>query len=128
MIKMAFTYRCFTKSVLCCLFGLLSCNKKEKSVPPGVIPPEQLSEILLELSLVDGAQNVSFSAGYAQTFESDVFYRAVLQKHQITKDSLMQSMDWYAQNVKMLMAVYERSIQKLDSMRTVQSVDEDINP
>lgn len=110
------------------LLILASCGRKENKVPQGVIPPEQMSEIILALSLVDGAQNVSFSAGNAQVFESDVFYRAVLNKHQITKDSLMQSLDWYAQNVKLLMTVYERAIQKLDSLRTSQSIDDQLNP
>ncbi|MFN4124054.1 MAG: DUF4296 domain-containing protein [Flavobacteriales bacterium] len=125
-------FRCFLNRFVLLSFVLLgmlsSCGNKGSKVPNDVIPPEQMSEIILEFSLVDGAQNVSFSAGNAQVFESDVFYRAVLHKHQITKDSLMQSIDWYAQNIKLLMTVYERSIQKLDSLRTSQSLDDQLNP
>jgi hypothetical protein len=99
------------------LFNFLACKKGEVSVPDEIIPPEQMAEILLELSIVDGAQNVSFSSGSSIDFKQWVFYNEVLKKHDITKDSLMRSMEWYADNVKVLMKVFDKAVFKLDSLR-----------
>jgi hypothetical protein len=99
------------------LFTFLACKRGAVSVPDEIIPPEQMSEILLELSIVDGAQNVSFSSGSSNDFKQWLFYNEVLKKHDITKDSLMRSMEWYADNVKILMKVFDKAVFKLDSLR-----------
>jgi hypothetical protein len=109
------------------LFFLLlsSCGKKEVEVPEGIIKPETMTSIIVDLSIADGGQNVSYSAGNSRRYDIWVFYQAVLERHGVTQEQFMQSLDWYADHIKLINEVYDNALTEINLKREKLNTESD---
>lgn len=117
----------FLKFLSVMLFFLLlsSCGKKEVEVPEGIINPETMTSIIVDLSIADGGQNVSYSAGNSRRYDIWVFYQAVLERHGVTQEQFMQSLDWYADHIKLINEVYDNALTEINLKREKLNTESD---
>ena len=112
-------------SVMLFFLLLSSCGKKEVEVPEGIINPETMTSIIVDLSIADGGQNVSYSAGNSRRYDIWVFYQAVLERHGVTQEQFMQSLDWYADHIKLINEVYDNALTEINLKREKLNTESD---
>jgi hypothetical protein len=112
-------------SVLLFFLLLSSCGKKEVEVPEGIIKPETMTSIIVDLSIADGGQNVSYSAGNSRRYDIWVFYQAALERHDVTQEQFMQSLDWYADHIKLINQVYDNALTEINLKREKLNTESD---
>lgn len=93
------------------LFGvvplLLSSCGGQPTLPEGILPDTVMRNILTDISIADAAANVSMGHPNMPRFRSETFYEPILEKHGVTRDRFLESLDFYTNNPKRLAAVYE---------------------
>ncbi len=89
---------------------LLSACQSDNVVPEGILPDSTMKSVLVELSIVDAAYNVSMTNMNAPKFKSELFYEQVMKQHGTTRAQFIRSMDFYAQHTKRLQKIYEDAL------------------
>ncbi|MCD7972062.1 MAG: DUF4296 domain-containing protein [Candidatus Azobacteroides sp.] len=90
------------------LFSVVSCRK----TPPWVIPQENMEEILVDVHIADVLIQEDYRT-FNTVEKKEALYRAVLDKHGITKQELDTSLYWYGRNSELYIKMYEKVNKKL---------------
>ena len=83
-----------------------SCSKKKEAFPTGIIVPDSMSKILIELHLAQasiGVNAIADSSGYNMAD----YQNYILQKHHIKKEEFVKSIRYYTSNPSVLKTVYD---------------------
>ena len=116
----------YFSSLILSFFVLISCGKKEVEVPEGIIKPETMTSIIVDLAIADAGQNVSYSAGNSRRYDIWVFYQAAMEKYDVTQSQFMESLDWYADHIKLLNKVYDDALIEINLKREKLNTENDI--
>lgn len=81
-------------------------------VPPGIIPVEQMIEVMTDLELSDAASKLDILPENYK-FRRDRIYLDVLGAHQTDTASFHKSLRFYTANPELLLKVYEGVEQKI---------------
>ena len=77
------------------LFGCHPNNKKNKTA--NVIPKQEMIKILVDVELAEAAISYKQGKNGPPEFYANYYYKAVFQKHHITKQQFDESLNYYAQ-------------------------------
>lgn len=89
--------------------ALWSCNSDSK-VPSGILPDSTMRSILIDISIVDAAYNVSATSPQSPKFKAELFYEQVMKEHHTSREEFNRSMAYYAQHTKQLQKIYEDAL------------------
>ncbi len=106
------------------VFGLVACQapqapEKETPLPDWVIPEDKMTDILLDVHIIEGARigkKVLGDSLYALDH-----YNKLWEKHQISKEHYDSSFDFYCQNAERMDRIYEDVILKLSEISSEQA-------
>jgi len=101
----------------CFILLNFQCKNKKQNIPSDIIAPDVLSSIIVELTLIDGAQNVGFTAGNSTLIEPYYFYGKTMEKYGVSKDQLMKSLAYYADHIKLLNEIYDMALKEVSLRR-----------
>jgi hypothetical protein len=96
---------------------LASCSS-DPVIPEGIIPDTTMSHILVQVTLIDAAYNVSLTDPNSIRFKPELFYETCLKKYGFTRIDFINSMDWYSQNTKLLLRVYDQALIELSEKQS----------
>ena len=90
--------------------ALSSCNR----TPSGVIPPDEMTDLLVDLHKGDAVVEVERSY-YSNDSLRKVLKQSILLKHGVTQDEVDSSLMWYGHHLDRYMEVYDDVIARLES-------------
>lgn len=96
------------KAIAALLAGLalLSCSSQpDKTVPEGIISPDKMASIMVDINIVDAMHNVN---SIRSEYSTAQIYRGVYEKHGITRKTFDSSMQYYARHHRKLASLYSQ--------------------
>ena len=107
-------------TVILSLLLLAACSGGEDNVtiPSGVIPPDTMRPLLVDFYLTEAAIQVKVEQqGDVRQFIVDS-YTMVFDKHHITKQRYMESLEFYSNHPQLYREMYEKVIEDLSKEQT----------
>lgn len=105
----------FVLLILLLCVSFFSCSKK---TPPGIIPQQEMEDILYDFHLVQGTDLPHVD----QEVNSEQMLAAFYKKHGITQEDFDSSMAYYTKDLKNLMAMYERLAKRIEETANEEGV------
>lgn len=98
---------------------LVSCSPKndELVIPENVIPQDEMTDILVEVQIVEGALIYKRSTGQIYNDFRDYYYTFIFDKYNITQEKFDRSMDFYKENLEVLDKIYEEVLKRLEAKK-----------
>lgn len=90
----------------------------DPEIPEGIIPDTTMSHILVQMTLIDAAYNVSLTDPNSVRFKPELFYESCLKKYGYSRVEFINSMQWYSQNTKLLLKVYDQALIELSESQS----------
>lgn len=85
-----------------------------------VIPPDKMVMVLVDLHLADGAANVKQRQDIEIKDIAGPYLDLVLKKHQITRESLDESIRFYAYHMEEYGKIYEKVVEELGKIQAIE--------
>lgn len=101
--------------------ALFSSCEESQSTPEGILPDSVMTDILVEISIVDAAYNYSISKPDAARFKQEFFYEQIMKDFKTNRKQFLESLNYYSINTKRLQKIYEDALADV-SKRQVQQV------
>jgi hypothetical protein len=96
------------------IIGLAACTRtKEQKIPTNVIPKEAMIPLLVDLQLIEGANNTKFFQGDTGETNYALLYSIIFEKHEVKKARFDSSMAYYSANTEDLEIIYNEVIEEL---------------
>jgi hypothetical protein len=96
------------------LFFLAACGYGPPDIPSHLPQPEEMTKILLDVHLVEGAKTGQTIVG--DTLAADYYYEAVYRKYNITRAILDEAITFYTKHPKIMEPMYDHIIETLSVM------------
>ncbi|HNW68941.1 MAG TPA: DUF4296 domain-containing protein [Bacteroidales bacterium] len=105
--------------LLVCLVAVTACSKEKKvSIPPEVIPPDQMVQVLVDFHLAEASLvQASLDQKNVDSLNNLYFYQ-ILQKHQINYKKYNESLKFYSSNLEELHKIYGDVVSELSKTQT----------
>ncbi|MGS2762702.1 DUF4296 domain-containing protein [Sinomicrobium sp. M5D2P9] len=103
--------------LLAILLSIASCKKKPVEKPDNLIPKNQMTDILLDVALVNAARGVGMDVLKKNNIVPDTY---IYQKHQVDSLQFAESNTYYASKPSDYAAMYKEVEKKLKEMKEAQ--------
>ena len=100
---------------------LLSCSNKKTVAPPNyskTLTHSQMADVLVDLYLVEAILINNMQESNNMKESTTDYYNILFKKHQINRQQLFNSMEYYCFNTKELSQIYNDVINRLAAMQT----------
>jgi hypothetical protein len=105
--------------ILVLAISATACSKdKRATIPPDVIPPEQMMLVLVDVHLVEASLVQAKLANKDIDYLSNYYYWSIMKKHHITYKKLNESIKFYSSNLKELYLIYEDVASELSTTQS----------
>ncbi len=95
--------------------ALVSCGKSKAPEPPqDVLGAEQMTAVLVEMHLVEGARSGTDILGDSLKFED--YQASVFKRNGLTAEDWGRSFAWYSRHPELLEPLYDAVIERLSTM------------
>lgn len=84
------------------------------SVPDGIIPPSEMSEVMADIHLGEAVVESEGSA-FSTDSSKQALKQAILARHGVTSEQFDTSLYWYGQNIELFMEVNDKTVDILNS-------------
>ncbi|RNL83408.1 DUF4296 domain-containing protein [Sinomicrobium pectinilyticum] len=99
------------------LLSVASCKKRSVEKPENLIPKSQMTEILLDVALVNAARGIGMDVLKENKVIPDTY---IYQKHQVDSLQFAESNTYYASKPAEYAAMYKEVEKKLKEMKEAQ--------
>jgi hypothetical protein len=106
---------------ICLIIMAFSSCEQADSLPNNILSDSVMTDILVEISIVDAAYNYSLSKPDAVRFKQEFFYEKIMKNHNTNRNQFIESLNYYSINTKRLQKIYEDALVEL-SKRQVKQV------
>lgn len=110
----------FFSGIVALVVLVSACSK----VPKGVIPEKKMEDILYYSYLGEGLSETELSQNYNPTDARKEYLYSVLKKYDVSKAEYDSSLNWYMQNLKIYMKVYDKVIVRLKKEQSRMQLDQ----
>ena len=103
--------------VVATLFALMvsgGCSFFEKRVPPEIIPDSLLVEVLADFFIAEGAVVQLEYLHRKQPNSGVLLYQAIFDKHNVTREQVIKSIEFYAEDPEKIDRIYDLVILELN--------------
>ncbi|MDD5506702.1 MAG: DUF4296 domain-containing protein [Bacteroidales bacterium] len=108
-------------SILILLF-IVQCQPGGRNgdhpVPANLIPADTMITILVDVHLIESSLKMIHTKKLDNERYTDSYYHTLFEKHHITRQQFLQSLEYYEQDAKMLEKIYEDVIIELSKMES----------
>jgi hypothetical protein len=104
-------------NILCLglLFIVLSCSTEEKpQIPENILPEDKIVPLIVDMHLADATLIFLQLDNTQKKFRSDIYYRQIFQKHNITKADFDSSIMYYARIPGHFEKIYDEVLAELN--------------
>ena len=96
------------------LLALCACGGKEVPQPPSdVLSPERMTDVLVEMHLVEGARSGADILGDSLKFED--YQSSVFKRQSLSVEEWERSFAWYSRHPELLEPIYDGVIERLST-------------
>lgn len=102
-----------------------SCGSSEEEKPKRpdhIIPEEMMVDIMVDLYIVESANNMRILDRDTNNPSYGDFVVAVMEKYNFTKDDYERSLKYYAQDPEDINAIYDETLERLSKMESEAGV------
>ena len=92
---------------------LFSCKPKEVKIPVGILPKEQIVNILTDVHLAEAALTYKSAKSDSAMQLAVDYYNYIYQSRHVTKKQFDESLDFYTKHPELLEKIYEEVINEL---------------
>ena len=106
--------------ILLFLFGSCNTSVIRTPKPKNLISQSVMAEVLADVHIAEANIQISNSEDDSihQTYSN--YYNAVFEKHHISRETFIQSMDYYFKNPELLQNIYDNVTEILSTKRGVK--------
>ena len=97
----------------CMLMLFVACSK----VPRYVIQPDEMADLLADIHIGEAVVDLNRN-DYRTDSSKLVMLQSVLMRHNVTKQQLDTSFEWYGHHISYYMDVYDKTIERLEHRLT----------
>ena len=108
-------------SILILLFSI-QCQTEGRNgvhpVPAGLIPADSMVRILVDVHLIESSLKTIHTKKQDNERYTDSYYHTLFEKHHITREQFLHSLEYYERDAKMLEKIYEDVIIELSKLES----------
>ncbi|PSR03878.1 MAG: hypothetical protein BRD50_05030 [Bacteroidetes bacterium SW_11_45_7] len=93
--------------------GCSSGNDAPSQTPEGVLHPDTLKQVLMDIHLAEAALKRNQLEGDTAVIQAQQYYNEIYQVHNITEDEFMTSMAYYRTRQQQFQTMYEELIKAM---------------
>jgi len=98
------------------IFAACQSKDNKKSTPAGIIKPEVMVDIMVDIHLAEsGIDHSGFHPDSLSQHYTD-YYFAIFDKYKISKEKFIKSTDYYFENPARFEEIYLKVTEKLDQL------------
>ncbi len=86
--------------------------------PAYLIPADSMVSILVDVHLIESSLKVIHTKKQDNEHYTDSYYQSLFEKHRITRQQFVQSLDYYERDAKALEKIYENVIIELSKLES----------
>ena len=106
-------------SIFLSVLFITSCSNNKDSVPAGYIEPSKMTEIFVDMQLVEAVLLHLQQKGTDANAYRKVLYDKIFEKHKIKKEDFDKSLNYYSRNnMKLLDKIYADVITSLSQKQS----------
>ncbi|NSW45753.1 MAG: DUF4296 domain-containing protein [Bacteroidales bacterium] len=98
---------------------LLSCNRSSSKITTDVISKDSMVSIIADLHLADAILLNTNVQSKISDISSNRLYKTVLDKYNITRERFNRSINFYAENPRLLDSLYDKVIERLSLIESM---------
>lgn len=99
------------------IFGLLiSCNQSKMKIPDGILNPEELIPLLVDIHLIDGYLHQKRIVRQAKEDSAFNYYSSILLEHDISRPMFDSTILFYTQYPEEFAKIYDDVLEELSKM------------
>lgn len=98
------------------LLLLFSCEINDEKRPEGILSPDEMVELMVDVHLVEGARSGVTIMGDSLGIE--LYYRTVLIKHGLDSTSYQNNFDYYSARPDELDLIFEEVVRRLSVLES----------
>ncbi len=98
-----------------------ACNSGENSLsnpPENLIPRDKMINVLVDIHLVEASMTQFYGVTNDLKSKANIFYALLFKKYAINKTDFINSLNYYAQDLKYLDKMYQEVITRLSVIQT----------
>ncbi len=95
---------------------ITSCNNNKMKVPDGILDPDELSPLLIDIHLVDGFLHNQKTIRKDKEDSAFNYYPSILKEHGISRAMFDSTILFYSQYPKEFAKIYEEVLEVLSKM------------
>ena len=88
---------------------MLACGENTGKLPPDILSSNQMIEVMVDLQLIEGLIAVRDT----EAEEVGAYYKSIFDKHQINREILDKSIQYYSEHPEILEMIYQEVITEL---------------
>ncbi|HOY32974.1 MAG TPA: DUF4296 domain-containing protein [Bacteroidales bacterium] len=105
--------------ILVIVLTLAGCSEdKRAQIPPQVIPPERMVQVLVDFHLAEASLACAGPEGRDVGLLRDQYYYFLLRKHHISYKEFNESLQYYSSNLKELHLIYGEVVTELSKTQS----------
>lgn len=101
--------------------GWSSCGHGESAPEANILPDTLMADVLVEFAIADAAYTYSMSRPDYPRFKAEMFYDAILNERNSSREQFLKSLEYYSIHTKQLQVIYEMALNDL-SRRQAEAV------
>lgn len=105
---------------ICSIILAFSSCEQADSAPNDILADSVMTDILVEISIVDAAYNYSLSKPDALRFKQELFYEQIMKDFKTNRNQFLESLNYYSINTKRLQKIYEDALVELNKRQVKQ--------
>lgn len=101
-----------------CVFLLFSCQEKTEKKPENLLNEEQMVAVMVDMHLVETAQNLKVIEPDSTNREYDQLFRSIFASHGVTKAQYDSSLYHYSTRTDEMNVIYDKVLEKLSELES----------
>jgi hypothetical protein len=103
-------------SVFICLL-IISCGRPKDTIfPKGILKPEEMADVMVDVHLVEGARSGERIMG--DSLALDAYYQEIFQRHGLTAEQYQENFAFYSRHPGDFAEVFDVVVQRLSVMES----------
>jgi len=103
-------------SVLLFMLLIISCNNSKMKIPDGILKPNELAPLLVDIHLIDGLLHQQKMIRKDKEDSAFNYYPAILKKHGISRMMFDSTILFYTQYPEEFSKIYDEVLEDLSKM------------
>ncbi len=106
------------------VLALASCEEKEPELPAYLLAEEDMVSIMLDMHLVETAQNLKLIDNDTTLRRYQQYYAAIFRTHETTRADFDSSLFYYTTKTDQMSVIYDKVLEELSELESQVKSDQ----